>query len=108
MVLDPTTRDQVNIQLAEVRRAWGRRPALERVAIRATFYVTHHRCDLDGKYTTIQDILKDAGVIASDNTKHVVRFTARAIKGAVDQCHVRIRELPEERKARHRVFGGGR
>ena len=98
VVIDPEKKRQVEGIEWELRRQWANRPALKRVAIRATFVITHHRCDLDGKYTTIQDALKKAGVIVNDNTKHVLRFAVGFRKGDRDECVVQIRELPEEPK----------
>jgi Holliday junction resolvase RusA-like endonuclease len=40
-------------------------------AIKAVFYVSSIRGDLDNKYTTIQDCLVTAGVLVNDNIKNL-------------------------------------
>ena len=95
VVIDPKKKAQIAWLELQARKAWGRRPPLKRVGIRVRFHVAHHRADMDGKYTTVQDILEKAGVIVNDNTLHVVHHSCWAFKTGRDECLVTIREMAE-------------
>jgi Holliday junction resolvase RusA-like endonuclease len=81
---DEAPQKQGNIQALldalqlQVQAAW-KRPTIERVAeIRALFIVQNGRSDLDGKYTTLQDVLVKAGVLRNDSILRLQGFRVRS------------------------------
>ena len=65
--------------ILQARQQWGGRPPLQKAKIQALFFVRDGRGDLDGKYTTLQDVLVKAGVIRNDSIARLPGFKADAI-----------------------------
>lgn len=64
--------------ILQARQQWGGRPPMETACISAAFFVRDGRSDLDGKYTTLQDVLVKAGVLRNDSIARVKSFGACA------------------------------
>jgi Holliday junction resolvase RusA-like endonuclease len=68
MFIDRKVSDAITPLLLQAQSIWGGKPPLNRVSsIRAVFYVGSRRSDLDGAFTTLQDVLVKAGVLKNDN-----------------------------------------
>jgi len=82
VVIDPAARSAADWLTLQLRSWWGSREPLEKVQrIEAVFNVRDGRSDLDGKYTTIQDCLVAAGVLANDSIARVPQFACGAFQG---------------------------
>ena len=67
MFLDREVSDQIGALTSHAQRQWrGRRP-LENPDIEVTLHVRNGRGDRDNKWTTISDVLQEAGVLVNDN-----------------------------------------
>ena len=81
VVIDPEIRERLEALLWQAREQWCGKAPIETVeSIRAWFYVPHYRADMDGKFTTLLDILTKARVIRNDNmacVRHTEQFGAR-------------------------------
>jgi Holliday junction resolvase RusA-like endonuclease len=68
MFIDRRSADAIAPLLMQAKAKWAGKATLDRVSsIRAAFYVKTRRQDLDGMYTTLQDVLVKAGVLRNDN-----------------------------------------
>lgn len=92
VVIDPKARAEVDALTWQLRAWWGGRDPIDRVEkIEASFLVRSGRSDLDGKYTTIQDCLVDAGVLANDSISRIPAFSCRAYcVGGVEKVTISI------------------
>ena len=86
------TKPEIDSLTLQARKQWRRDPAHE-PSIMATFYVRDGRGDLDNKYTTVQDCLVKAGVLRSDNVKHLPGPIG--FRGVVDKNERTVIELLE-------------
>jgi hypothetical protein len=85
-------------------QAMWKGPAIERASLRAVFYVRDGKCDLDGKFTTIQDVLVQCRVIVNDSIARVPRTSQEAIvvEDGQEWCLIEIEELEKEGRRRKR------
>ncbi len=93
VVIDPAARAEADWLTLQLRQWWGRRPALESVrSIDIDFHVRSGRADLDGKYTTVQDCLVEAGVLVNDSIARVPEFgcCAVVVKGDFEESVITI------------------
>lgn len=98
VVIDAKARAEANWLTCQLRRWWGRKPALEAVSnIDIDFHVRSGRADLDGKYTTVQDCLVEAGVLVNDSIARVPEFgcCALVVKGDFEESVITI-TTPDE------------
>ena len=77
---------EIDSLLLQARSQWKRPPA-KHPAIIVTFHVRDARGDLDNKYSTLQDVLVDAGVLRNDNVKHLPGPIG--FRGVVDKANER-------------------
>ena len=81
----------INSLLFQAREQWNVRQPIETVAdIDATFEVLDGRSDLDGKYTTIQDVLVKARVLRNDSIARIRKFRAVAVISDTEETTVKI------------------
>lgn len=82
MFIDRKVAEAITPLLLQVRATWNGKPPIQRVrSISAMFYIKSRRSDLDGMYTTCQDLLVKGGVIKNDNLTVVtdVKMTAQRV-----------------------------
>jgi len=77
----------------QARAAWRGKPTIERAKISATFCVPNGFGDLDGKYTTLQDVLVKAGVIRNDTIARVPAHMVDHVIGDDEGVSVEILDL---------------
>ena len=70
MFRDAAVAEQISKITYQARCQWKDREPLVRPAAKVLFHITDMRSDLDNKWTTVLDCLKDAGVIKNDNIKN--------------------------------------
>lgn len=72
VVIDPAARSEADWLTLQLRRWWGRREPIGFVnRLGCLCSVRDGRSDLDGKFTTIQDCLVEAGVLVNDSIARV-------------------------------------
>lgn len=103
VMIDPEIQVIVRGLEMQARFAWKREP-IERASIRAVFYVRDGCCDLDGKFTTLQDVLVKGGVIVNDSIARVPRTSQEAVvvEDGREWCLIEIEELEKEGRRRKR------
>jgi hypothetical protein len=69
---------ELDALILQVKSQWRSEPLEETKHLHAKFYVRDGRGDLDGKYTTLQDVLVKAGVIRNDSIARLRAFSAEA------------------------------
>lgn len=79
VIIDPNVQREIRSHELVARAAWGGRAPLERAKISAVFYVRDGRGDLDGKWTTAQDVLVKAGVLRNDSIARLDHVILRAV-----------------------------
>lgn len=84
---------QIDSLVVQARSQWRGRVPLSKPSVIATFYVRDARGDLDNKYTTLQDALVSAGVLESDNVKHLPGPIG--FRGFIDKNERTVVELME-------------
>jgi Holliday junction resolvase RusA-like endonuclease len=99
VVMDPKIRAAVTALSWQAREQWqAKRPIEFCSTIRFHFRVANRRGDLDGKVTTILDVLVEAGVLKDDNSMRVPSFTAQAIHSKDEGVSISIDEKPQGEK----------
>jgi Holliday junction resolvase RusA-like endonuclease len=89
---------QIDALTLQARSQWiGREPLVRPQAI-VTFHVVDYRSDLDNKWTTVLDCLRDAGVIKNDNISNGPRpvtydWTESGAEGCVIELYAVIEQL---------------
>jgi hypothetical protein len=63
----------------QLRSQWHAEPLEDVRFLKATFTVRDGRGDLDGKYSTLQDLLVKARVIRNDSIARIRSFSAEAV-----------------------------
>jgi hypothetical protein len=103
VIIDPEIQAIVSGLNLQAQAMWKRAP-VERASLRAVFYVRDGRCDLDGKFTTIQDVLVQCRVIVNDSIARVPRTSQEAIvvEDGREWCLIEIEELEKEGRRRKR------
>jgi Holliday junction resolvase RusA-like endonuclease len=77
----------------QIQAAW-KLPPLNTAKLDMTFYVRDGRSDLDGKQTSIIDLLVNAGVIVNDSIAHIQHIAAHAaITGGEESVEIRVVEV---------------
>ena len=84
---------QIDALVLQAQSQWRGRAPADKPAIMVTFHVRDGRGDLDNKYTTLQDALVTAGVLKSDNVKHLPGPIG--FRGLVDKDERTVVELME-------------
>jgi Holliday junction resolvase RusA-like endonuclease len=90
VVMDREIAGQITRLMWQAREQWAGKPPIQQCRITATFYVRDGRADLDGKYTTMQDVLVAAGVIRNDSIARVAGFCCEAIVDSNERVVVEI------------------
>ena len=90
--VEDETKAYIDWLLIQARRQWIGRKPIESATIKARFYVRDGRADLDGKFTTVQDVLVKAGVLRNDSIARLRRIEAEAIIDADECVQIEIRE----------------
>ena len=84
MIIDRDIKAQIDALTFQAKRQW-RRPPAEHPDVDFEFFVINAGADTDNMYTTILDVLQEAGVIVNDN---VNRFNGtKVIHPAVVGAH---------------------
>ena len=90
-MINPEIKERVEALLWEARKQWEGRPPIHTVEfVRATFYVEKFNADMDGKFTTLLDILKDARVIRNDNMACIRHTEQVGVKDSSERTIVEI------------------
>jgi len=93
VIIDPAIKAQVQVLEWRARSIWGARKPLPSAIVHARFFVRDGRADLDGKYTTIQDVLVKAGVLANDSIARIKRVSMAAEYDENERVEIRLREV---------------
>jgi hypothetical protein len=103
VIIDREIHEIVNGLKLQAQAMWKRAP-VERASLRAVFYVRNGKCDLDGKFTTIQDVLVQSDVIVNDSIARVPRTSQEAVvvEDGREWCLIEIEELEKEGRRRKR------
>ena len=104
VIIDREIHEIVNGLKFQAQAMWQQAP-IERAAIRAVFYVRDGKCDLDGKFTTLQDVLVQSGVLRNDSIARVPRTSQEAVvveDGQQEWCLIEIEELEKAGRRRKR------
>lgn len=85
--------------LAQIRYQWQADP-IEYAKVSMTFYVRDGRADLDGKFTTMLDLLVKGGVLKNDSIARIRSISAEAVISEHEHVEIEIQERAEAKKAR--------
>jgi Holliday junction resolvase RusA-like endonuclease len=75
------SKQELDALILQVKSQWKAEPLEYTKHLRVTFHVRDGRGDLDGKYTTLQDVLVKAGVLKNDS---IARVNAYSVLAHVD------------------------
>jgi Holliday junction resolvase RusA-like endonuclease len=92
VVTNPEVVGDLRALTLQARLKWGARPPVQKAALKATFYVRDGRGDLDGKFTTIQDVLVKARVLRNDSIARIRRTEQEAFFDENERTVIEIRE----------------
>lgn len=80
---------EINGLKLQAQSQW-RRPALTKARVHMVFSITSLRGDLDGKETTILDVLVAAGVLWDDSMAHLCKKSAEWVRGKEEGVEIWI------------------
>jgi Holliday junction resolvase RusA-like endonuclease len=93
VVINREIKAQVELLEWRAREKWTGREPIAKARVAAKFFVRDGRGDLDGKYTTLQDVLVNAGVLRNDSIARLKGFSCEAEIDPNERVEVEITEL---------------